>query len=89
MVVNVRIMDDSGTTGAARCKFPAWFPKTLSNASCDDLALLFDAVTKKEPVAFFNLVVLKEDDSDNKKTTLKTSKDNFLFHTSKDNERAN
>jgi len=90
MVVNVTIMDDSGTTGAARCKFLAWFPKTLSNAPCDDLARLLDAVTKKEPVAFFNLVVLKEDDSDNKKkTTLKTSKDNFLFHTSKDNERAN
>ena len=99
LLVNVTIMDDSGTKGAASCKFPAWFPKPLANASDDDLALLMDAAKKKEPVAFFNLVVLKEDQTtapgdsdhgnDNRKTTLKTSKDKFFFHMSTDNERAN
>ena len=54
---------------------------------------------KNEPVAFFNLVVLKEDQAtapgaagdgnENKKTTLKTSKDKFFFQISLDNERAN
>ena len=93
LLVDVTIMDDSGTKGAASCKFPAWFPK-----SSDDLALLVDAANKKEPVAFFNLVVLKEDQatapdaseqsSDKKKTTLKTSKDKFVFHKSTNNERA-
>ena len=82
-------VDDSGTKGAARCKFPAWFPKRLADAPSDDLALLVDAAKKKEPVAFFNLVVLKEDQytaldaseqsNENKKTTLKTSKDKFFF----------
>ena len=58
-----------------------------------------DAARTKEPVAFFNLVVLKEDQAtapgasehgnDNKNTTLKTSKDKFFFHISTDNERAN
>ena len=90
LLVDVTIMDDSGTKGDARCKFPAWFPKTLTNAPSDDLALLMDAAKKKEPVAFFNLVVLKAENesNDNKKTTLKTSKDKFVFHKSTDNERA-
>ena len=60
-LVDVTIMDDSGSKGAAKCKFNAWFPTTLSNAPCNELALLLDAATKKEPVAFFYLVVLKED----------------------------
>ena len=59
-LVEVTIMDDSGSKGAARCKFNAWFPTTLTNAPCDQLALLASATTTKEPVAFFNLVVLKE-----------------------------
>ena len=98
LLVDVTIMDDSGTKGAARCKFPAWFPKPVGNAPSEDLALLMDAAKKKEPVAFFNLVVLKEDQAtapgasehgnDNKKTTLKTSKDKFFFHISTDNGRA-
>ena len=98
LVVDVTIMDDSGNKGAARCKFPAWFPKPVGNAPSDDLALLMDAAKNKEPVAFFNLVVLKEDQAtapgasehgnDNKKTTLKTSKDKFFFHISTNNERA-
>ena len=98
LLVDVTIMDDSGTKGAARCKFPAWFPKPVGNAPSEDLALLMDAAKKKEPVAFFNLVVLKEDQAtapgasehgnDNKKTTLKTSKDKFFFHISTNNERA-
>ena len=90
LLVDVTIMDDSGTKSAARCKFPAWFPKRLADAPSDDLALLMDAAKKKEPVAFFNLVVLKEENesNDNKKTTLKTSKDKFVFHKSTDNERA-
>ena len=98
MLVDVTIMDDSGDKGAARCKFPAWFPKAVASASRDDLALLVDAAKNKEPVAFFNLVVLKEDawsapgasehGNDNKKTTLKTSKDKFFFHISTNNERA-
>ena len=98
LVVDVTIMDDSGNKGAARCKFPAWFPKPVANAPSDDLALLMDAAKNKEPVAFFNLVVLKEDQAtapgasehgnDNKKTTLKTSKDKFFFHISTNNERA-
>ena len=98
LLVDVTIMDDSGTKGAARCKFPAWFPKPVGNAPSEDLALLMDAAKKKEPVAFFNLVVLKEGPDtapgasehgkDNKKTTLKTSQDKFFFHISTDNERA-
>ena len=59
--VDVTIMDDSGTHGAARCKFPAWFPKTLTNAPCDQLATLNEAAAKQKPVAFFNLFVQKED----------------------------
>ena len=98
LLVEITIMDDSGTKGAASCKFPAWFPKPVANAQNDDLALIMDAAKKKEPVAFFNLVVLKEDQytapdaseqsNDSKKTTLKTSKDKFFFHKSTDNERA-
>ena len=55
--------------------------------------------TTKEPVAFFNLVVLKESQAiasgaaehatENKRTTLKTSKEKFFFQISLDNERAN
>ena len=40
---------------------PCMVPKPLAHATSDDLALLMDAAKKKEPVAFFNLVVLKED----------------------------
>ena len=61
LLVDVTIMDDSGTKGAASCKFPAWFPKPIGSAPSDDLALLMDAAKNMEPVAFFNLVVLKED----------------------------
>ena len=60
-VVDVTIMDDSGTSGAAACKFPAWFPKTSTEAPCDQLASLIDAAAKRVPVAFFNLFVQKED----------------------------
>ena len=98
LLVDVTIMDDSGTKGAASCKFPAWFPKPVGIAPSDDLTLLTDAAKKTEPVAFFNLVVLKEGPDtapgasehgkDNKKTTLKTSQDKFFFHISTDNERA-
>ena len=60
-LVDVTIMDDSGTNGAASCKFPAWFPKTLTDAPCDQLASLAEASHKQVPVAFFNLFVQKED----------------------------
>ena len=60
-LVDVTIMDDSGTNGAASCKFPAWFPKTSTNAPCDELASLIEAAAKHVPVAFFNLFVQKED----------------------------
>lgn len=100
LLVDITIMDDSGPKGAASCKFSAWFPKPVANATSDDLAILMDAAEKKEPVAFFNLVVLKEDQAtapgasehvktkNNKKTTLKTSIDKFFFHISINNERA-
>ena len=38
LLVDVTIMDDSGTKDAARCKFPAWFPKRVGNVPSDDLA---------------------------------------------------
>ena len=60
-LVDITIMDDSGTNGAARCKFPIWFPKTLSGAPCDELVSLNAASANQVPVAFFNLVVQKED----------------------------
>ena len=60
-LVDVTIMDDSGTNGAASCRFPAWFPKTLTDAPCDQLASLNEAAAKQVPVAFFNLLVQKED----------------------------
>ena len=98
LLVEITIMDDSGTKGAASCTFPAWFPKPVAKAQNDDLDVIMDAAKKKEPVAFFNLVVLKEDqgtavgasehDNDKKKTTLKTSMEKFFFHISTNNERA-
>ena len=60
-LVDITIMDDSGTNGAASCKFPAWFPKTLTDAPCDQLASLAEASHKQVPVAFFNLFVQTED----------------------------
>ena len=57
-LVDVTIMDDSGTNGAASCKFPAWFPRAHTpNAQ---LNILKEAVANRTPVAFFNLVVHKE-----------------------------
>ena len=60
-LVDVTIMDDSGTNGAASCKFPAWFPKTLTGVPCDQLVSLIEAAAKPVPVSFFNLFVQKED----------------------------
>ena len=39
-LVEVTIMDDSGSKNAASCKFNAWFSTTLTNAPCPELALL-------------------------------------------------
>ena len=86
-LVDVTIMDDSGTNGAASCKFPAWFPKTSTDAMCDQLASLNEASASQLPVAFFNLFVQKEDAAvgaaehggKNKKNTLKTSREKFYF----------
>ena len=83
-LVDVTIMDDSGTHGAAECKFPAWFPTTLTGTECAQLATLSEAVAKRVPVAFFNLFVQKEvgaaeNGGKETKTTLKTSREKFYF----------
>ena len=86
-LVDVTIMDDSGTSGAASCKFPGWFPKTLTGPPCEQLVILNEAAAQQKPVAFFNLFVQKEDKAvgasehgdENKKNTLKTSRDKFYF----------
>ena len=95
-LVDVTIMDDSGTNGAASCKFAAWFPKTLTDTPCDQLASLIEAADKRMPVAFFNLYVQKEyakidapEHGDKEiKTTLKTSRDKFSFQISECGARA-
>ena len=86
--VNITIMDDSGTKGAASCKFPAWFPKTLTGAPCAQLKLLTESVDNRNPVSFFGLVCQKEDVSTSapehgaqSKVTLKTCRDKFAFET--------
>ena len=60
-LVDVTIMDDSGTHGAASCQFPAWFPKTLTSAPSAQLRSLKEAAANHTPMAFFNLVVQKEE----------------------------
>ena len=35
-VVDVTIMDDSGSTNAAKSEFAAWFPALPTNDPCDD-----------------------------------------------------
>ena len=82
-LVNVTIMDDSGSNGAASCKFGVWFSK-----GGDDADKLNEAVAEQTPVAFFNLYVQKEDVTlgagehvvKNKKTTLKTSREKFYYY---------
>ena len=83
-LVDVTIMDDSGTHGAAECKFPAWFPKTSTDAPCDQLASLIQAAATRVPVAFFNFIVIREVGAAGRgdketKTTLKTSREKFHF----------
>ena len=77
-------MDNSGTHGAAECKFPAWFPTTLAGAQCNQLNSLIEAAAKRLPVAFFNLFVQKEvgaaeHGGKETKTALKTSREKFHF----------
>ena len=86
-VVDVTIMDDSGIYGAARCEFPAWFAKTLTDAPCHELASLIEAADQRVPVASFNLYVQKEDATVGaaghavklKRMTLRTSREKFYF----------
>ena len=68
-VVDVAIMDDSGSTNAAKSEFAAWFPALPTNDPCDDLKRLSDMAGRLVPMAFFNLVCQKDDD----KTILKPS----------------
>ena len=96
-LVDVTIMDDSGTKGAASCKFPAWFPATPTGAPCDHLTKLNDAMASGTSIAFFNLVVQKEDEvttgapehsAKKQKTTLKTCRNKLYFHICDDGARA-
>ena len=95
-LVDVTIMDDSGTHGAASCQFPAWFPKTLTSAPSAQLRSLKEAAANRTPMAFFNLVVQKEEattgapehGAKEKKTTLKTSRDKFTFRSCDEGVRA-
>jgi len=71
-VVDVTIMDDSGSTNAAKSTFAAWFP---ANDIDEDLKRLRNMVGRSVPMAFFNLVCQKDDD----KTLLKPSINSFMF----------
>ena len=51
-LVDVTIMDDSGTNGAARSKFTAWFPTIPKPGADGQLADLVQSVQDRKPVAF-------------------------------------
>ena len=86
LMVDVTIMDDSDTNGAARSKFTAWFPTTPKPGADGQLPDLVQSVQDRKPVAFFDLVSHREkstasasEHADNSKTILKTSRDKFTF----------
>ena len=68
-VVDITIMDDSGSTNAAKSEFAAWFPALPTNEPCNDLKRLCDMAGRFVPTAFFNLICQKDGD----KTILKPS----------------
>ncbi len=83
-LVYVTITDDSGDAGAARSTFPALFSHVSAEEPSGVLKQLLAAVSDRVPVAFFNMIVFREDD----KTILKTCKDNFTFQIIRTGEKA-
>ena len=83
-VVDVTIMDDSGSTNAAKSEFQAWFPVTPTNAPHDDLKRLSDMAGRLVPTSFFNLFCQKEDD----KTILKPARKPFTFEVVREGAKA-
>jgi len=83
-VVDVTIMDDSGSTNAAKSDFGAWFPTLPTNDDSDDLKRLRDMAGRFVPMAFFNLVCQK----DNDKTILKPSINSFIFESLSEGTKA-
>ena len=72
--VDITIKDDSGSTGAAKSAFTAWFPVTRKIGAKDHLEEQ-KSVQSRKPVA----TASASEHADNSKTTLKTSRDNFTF----------
>ena len=74
-VVDVTIMDDSGSTNAAKSEFAAWFPALPTNEPCNDLKRLCDMAGRFVPTAFCNLICQKDGDQ----TILKPSMNSFTY----------